>query len=167
MRKIVLPPVFLLLLLLVFTFPRIVQSKPPTDHKPPYSSINSPCSDSDSKLSGSLIGTVRDSDGEPITGAKVVILQDYNHFLSTACDLEGRYSFDDIPQSRHYTMIIEAAGYKSQIHRIWVLANLTTTLDISLAIHSSTLFVGPGCDIYENLATTMHFEPSSSAPHHK
>ena len=53
------------------------------------------------ELPGSLSGTVRDAEGEPVAGAVVLIASPLGHTYTTESDLTGHYHISDVPPGRY------------------------------------------------------------------
>jgi len=81
------------------------------------------------QLTGAMSGTVRDSSGAVVAGAKVVVVNaDTNLRISGESSRNGAYQFADIPAGT-YSITFSLSGFKSELHStIIVEGNRTTTV---------------------------------------
>ncbi|HYZ84708.1 MAG TPA: TonB-dependent receptor, partial [Bryobacteraceae bacterium] len=86
----------------------------------------------------SISGTISDSTGAVIPGAKVTITQDQtNVSLNQTTTEAGLYSFPAIPVGS-YTVTVETTGFKKAVRTgVTLVVNTPTTLDIGLEIGES------------------------------
>ncbi|WP_141764898.1 carboxypeptidase-like regulatory domain-containing protein, partial [Corynebacterium sp. HMSC034A01] len=59
---------------------------------------------------GSLSGSVKDQDGKPVSGAKVVVDDGKGNRFETTTDANGDVDVDKLPAG-DYTVTVEAEGY--------------------------------------------------------
>src|SRR6516165_10152575 len=87
------------------------------------------------QLTGAMSGTVRDSSGAVVAGAKVVVVNaDTNLRISGESSRNGSYQFADIPAGT-YSITFSLTGFKSEFHTtIIVEGNRTTTVDGKLEV---------------------------------
>ncbi len=98
-----------------------------------HSKKNSPIapsglSENMSKSKGSVSGTIKDTKGQPLPYASVVI-KEINS--GTPTDVNGNFKLADIPEG-NYTLVVSFLGYKSTEKEISVVANQTTKVQITL-----------------------------------
>ena len=90
-------------------------------------------------VSASLVGTVTDSTGAGVPGAKVTILElatGISH--ETTSNPSGNYTFPDLTPGT-YSVAVEASGFKKETRpSIDVVVNTTTRVDLSLTPGSTT-----------------------------
>ena len=72
-----------------------------------------------------VLGTVKDAQGNPIEGAKVLILGTGGNSVMT--DKDGEYRIDDVPAGT-YNIEVTKAGYKDVLETITIDANDQPTL---------------------------------------
>jgi hypothetical protein len=86
-------------------------------------------------VTGSIVGTVRDSTGAPIQNAKVVITNEGTNaeFQATTND-SGDYSAPVLP-SGNYTITVEVSGFRPNVVKgLTVLANRSSRQDVTLQV---------------------------------
>ncbi|MEM6843322.1 MAG: TonB-dependent receptor [Bacteroidota bacterium] len=83
----------------------------------------------------SLRGTVTDERGTPLAGATIVLK---NSTQGTVTDLDGSYSFDQLPAGRH-TLIISYLGYQSRQLPTTLSRDEATEVSVQLSESLSTL----------------------------
>ncbi|HTV04553.1 MAG TPA: TonB-dependent receptor, partial [Acidobacteriaceae bacterium] len=100
---------------------------------------------------GTIAGTVTDSSGAVIPGAKVTIVNPVSGFSRTAVtDSAGKYRFFNVPFNP-YHMVISAKGFAPIMQDVNVSSNVTVTLKNSLTIGPATTTVTvSGEDLIEN-----------------
>ncbi len=90
-------------------------------------------------VSASLVGTVTDSSGAGLVGAKVTILEistGISHI--TVTNESGNYTFPDLTPGT-YSVLVEASGFKKETRpSIDVVVNTTTRVDLALQPGSAT-----------------------------
>ena len=65
---------------------------------------------------GSVSGTVRDPQGQPLDGAVVVVSADRGQTISARTDAEGRYRLEDVPAGR-VVPAVARYGYGDEVYR--------------------------------------------------
>ena len=90
-------------------------------------------------VTGTLLGTVTDSSGAVVTGAKVTITNEGTGFTRTAStDTAGEYTFPSIPTGR-YTVLAEMQGFKAgALSGIVVGVDQRVRMDVSLEVGAMT-----------------------------
>jgi len=90
-------------------------------------------------VTGTLLGTVTDSSGAVVTGAKVTITNEGTGFTRTAnTDAAGEYTFPSIPTGR-YTVLAEMQGFKAgALSGIIVGVDQRVRMDVSLEVGAMT-----------------------------
>ena len=90
-------------------------------------------------VSGTLLGTVSDSSGASLAGAKVTATEASTGLVHEAItNSSGNYTFPDL-QPGTYTVSVEAAGFKRDTHQnVDLLINSSTRVDVGLVIGSAT-----------------------------
>lgn len=86
-------------------------------------------------LTSTITGIVTDNLGNPITGAKVTIVET-EAFVFTASEPEGQYTFENISQGS-YTLKVEADGYNTTLTAVGVQPDKTSTQNFSLTPSNS------------------------------
>ncbi|MEY8869273.1 TonB-dependent receptor [Meridianimaribacter flavus] len=78
--------------------------------------------------SGKIGGTVVDSNGVPLPGATIQIVE-LN--LGAVTDFNGKYSLENVPEGEH-SITVSFVGYKAYKENVTVIAGQTTELNITL-----------------------------------
>lgn len=84
---------------------------------------------------GNISGTIRDGNGDPITGSNIFVrVFDGNGLLvkSITAEPDGTYSIIDLAPG-NYTVVAQAPGFAASSAAAAVVANQTTSLDLQLA----------------------------------
>ena len=106
--------------------------------------------------SGSVTGTVTDSTGAVVAGAKVQIHNPVSGFdRSTTTDNAGAFAFTNIPFN-HYHLSVTAAGFMAYAHDVEPRSSVPVTVAVSLAVAGSTTAVtveAEGGDLVERDST--------------
>jgi dienelactone hydrolase len=71
---------------------------------------------------GTILGTIRDAEGEPVAGATVLVASPLGHTFTQESDSEGHYRISDVPPGR-YVPIAGKRGYEDAVNQT-CLANL-------------------------------------------
>ncbi len=100
---------------------------------------------------GTIVGTVTDTSGAVIPGAKVTIINPVSGYSRTAVtDNAGKYNFFNVPFNP-YHMVISAKGFAPIMQDVNVSSNVTVTLKNSLSVGPATTTVTvSGEDLIEN-----------------
>ncbi|MEM7246508.1 MAG: TonB-dependent receptor [Acidobacteriota bacterium] len=111
---------------------------------------------------GGLAGQVQSAWGRPLAGVEVTVRDPDQRLQRTArSDQEGRYRFDDLPQST-YRLYASLPGYRmAELDEVFVLDGQVTDLPISLSASMSEDVVVTG----ELLENTRQETPGSVAVH--
>ena len=88
---------------------------------------------------GSISGTVRDTSGAVIPGAKVTLINvDTGISISTTTGSEGRYTFSPI-KIGHYSISVKASGFQTvQQNNVTVDVQQKVEVDLSLRVGQAT-----------------------------
>jgi len=110
---------------------------------------------------GTIAGTVCDSKGQPLTGAKVTL---FGTPLSGTTDADGEYAISGVPVAApRYILIAEKEGYlTAQMGNIDVQPGMTTAVDFTLEAGeaiSDTLHVVIGRLTYRDPRSRKRFPP--------
>src|SRR5687768_16917698 len=94
------------------------------------------------QVAGSLAGTVHDPNGAVVPGAEITIKNDATNFTRTAVtNDEGRWTVTSLPVGS-YTLSFEKNGFKKALTKdAPVEASVTRTVDVTLEIGVSDVFV--------------------------
>ena len=90
-------------------------------------------------VSGTLLGTVSDSTGAAVQGAKVTATEAATGLVyTTTTNASGNYTFPTLPPGR-YAVTVEGTGFKRDTHQnVDLLTNSSTRVDVELVIGSMT-----------------------------
>lgn len=89
--------------------------------------------------SGALKGTVKDSDGNGVPFANIVVERNGNQVAGTTTDFDGNYTLKPIPAGK-FTVLVSSVGFqKKQINGVLVNADKTRFLDIDMSTTSIKL----------------------------
>src|SRR5688572_12600784 len=100
------------------------------------------------QVAGSLAGTVHDPNGAVVPGAEITIKNDATNFTRTAVtNDEGRWTVTSLPVGS-YTLSFEKNGFKKALTKdAPVEASVTRTVDVTLEIGVSDVFVDVTSDL--------------------
>src|SRR5262245_6477625 len=87
------------------------------------------------QLTGAMAGTVRDSSGAVVVGAKVAVVNTATNLtIASETSRDGSYQIPDLPTGT-YTVTFTIAGFKAEFHSmILVEGNRTTSVDGKLEV---------------------------------
>ena len=98
------------------------------------------------QASAGITGTVTDSTGAVVRGAKVSVVNEATSVSDkTVTESAGTYSFKGLLPG-HYTVTVEASGFKKSVqHSINIEVSSTATIDVSLVPGGSERNGSRGC----------------------
>ncbi len=83
---------------------------------------------------GSIYGTVTDTDGNPLPGVTVTLTSDVTGSMVVATDVDGSYRFPSLPPSNTYKLRFELDGFKTVVRdQIEVRVGANTRVDVQMA----------------------------------
>ena len=89
--------------------------------------------------SGALKGTVKDTDGNGVPFANIVVERNGNQVAGTTTDFDGNYTLKPIPAGK-FTVLVSSVGFqKKQINGVLINADKTRFLDIDMSTTSVKL----------------------------
>jgi hypothetical protein len=89
--------------------------------------------------SGAIKGTVKDSDGNGVPFANIVVERNGNQVAGTTTDFDGNYNLKPVPAGK-FTVLVSSVGFqKKQINGVLVNADKTRFLDIDMSTTSVKL----------------------------
>jgi hypothetical protein len=65
---------------------------------------------------GTIVGTIRDAEGEPVAGATVLVASPLGHTFTQESDSDGRYRISDVPPGR-YVSVAGKRGYEDALNQ--------------------------------------------------
>jgi dienelactone hydrolase len=65
---------------------------------------------------GTIVGMIRDAEGEPVAGATVLVASALGHTFTTESDSDGRYRISDVPPGR-YVPVAGKRGYEDTLNQ--------------------------------------------------
>jgi outer membrane receptor protein involved in Fe transport len=89
--------------------------------------------------SGAIKGTVKDTDGNGVPFANIVVERNGNQVAGTTTDFDGNYNLKPVPAGK-FTVLVSSVGFqKKQINGVLVNADKTRFLDIEMSTTSVKL----------------------------